>query len=60
MTSKRSYRDPLPQSKVREEIAKGIGTQFDPQFAEIMLREIDQDTAYTMKETGTDAAQTFA
>ena len=55
MTSKRSYRDPLPQSKVREEIAKGIGTQFDPKFAEIMLHEIDRDTEYSMKENNADA-----
>ena len=50
MTSKRSYRDPLPQERVRNEIAKGMGTQFDPKFAEIMLRRIDLDTEYTMKE----------
>ncbi len=57
MTSKRSYRDPMPQSRVREELAKGSGTQFDPQFAEIMLKQIDNDTEYTMKETAPDAGQ---
>ena len=41
MTSKRSYRDPIPQQTVREEIVKGIGTQFDPTFARIMLRIMD-------------------
>ena len=51
MTSKRSYRDPLPQEVVREEIVKGKGTQFDPEFAEIMLSLIDKDTEYTMKES---------
>ena len=50
MTSKRSYRDPLPQQVVREEIVKGKGSQFDPKFAEIMLALIDKDTEYTMKE----------
>ena len=50
MTSKRSYRDPIPQDKVREELVKGIGTQFDPRFAQIMLNLVDQDTDYTMKE----------
>ncbi len=50
MTSKRSYRDTLPQQVVRAEIEKGRGTQFDPQFAEIMLALIDKDTEYTMKE----------
>ena len=51
MTSKRSYRDTLPQQVVREEIVKGRGTQFDPQFAEIMLSLIDSDTEYSMKES---------
>ena len=51
MTSKRSYRDPMPQERVREEIVKGSGKQFDPQFAEIMLHQIDLDTDYTMKES---------
>ncbi|MBR5091641.1 MAG: HD-GYP domain-containing protein, partial [Ruminiclostridium sp.] len=30
MTSIRSYRDPITQDRVREEIVKGLGTQFDP------------------------------
>ncbi|MBQ6551357.1 MAG: HD-GYP domain-containing protein [Lachnospiraceae bacterium] len=51
MTSKRSYRDPLPQQKVREEIVKGIGTQFDPEFAEIMVGLIDRDVHYSMRES---------
>ncbi len=50
MTSKRSYRDPIPQDKVREELVKGIGTQFDPKYAQIMLNLLDRDTEYNMKE----------
>lgn len=50
MTSKRSYRDPIPQQKVREEIVKGMGAQFDPDYARIMLHLIDLDTEYSMKE----------
>ena len=50
MTSHRSYRKPLPQGVVREEIEKGMGTQFDPEFARIMLGMIDEDTEYKMKE----------
>ena len=50
MTSKRSYRDPIPQEKVREEIIKGMGTQFDPEFARIMIYLIDMDTDYQLKE----------
>ena len=51
MSSKRSYRDPLPQEVVRGEIEKGRGSQFDPIFADIMLKMIDEDTEYTMRET---------
>ncbi len=50
MTSNRSYRSPIPQQKVREEIVKGSGTQFDPYFARTMLHLIDVDTEYDMKE----------
>lgn len=50
MTSKRSYRDILPQHQVRSEIENGIGTQFDPVYAKIMLEMIDADKDYKMKE----------
>ncbi|MBQ8095339.1 MAG: HD domain-containing protein [Clostridia bacterium] len=51
MTSNRSYRGSMPQSTVREQIVKGRGTQFDPVFADIMLKMIDEDRDYTMRET---------
>ena len=50
MTSRRSYRDPLPQAAVRAEIEKGAGVQFDPAFAKIMIEMIDEDVAYEMRE----------
>ena len=50
MTSKRSYREVLSQEHVRSEIEKGKGTQFDPEFADIMLKMIDEDNWYTMRE----------
>ncbi|WP_026517252.1 HD domain-containing phosphohydrolase [Butyrivibrio sp. MC2021] len=50
MSSNRSYRGALPQEKIREEIEKGKGTQFDPQFADIMLAMIDEDTDYNMRD----------
>ena len=50
MTSKRSYRNILSQDVVRGEIEKGMGTQFDPFFAEIMIQMIDEDIKYTMRE----------
>jgi len=51
MTSKRSYRDPIPQQIVREEFVKGLGTQFDPNYGRIMLHLIDLDSEYLMKES---------
>ena len=50
MTSKRSYRDVLPQEVVRKEIEKGRCTQFDPVYADIMIQMIDEDIKYTMRE----------
>lgn len=50
MTSKRSYRNILPQQVVREEIKKGKGTQFHPKCADIMLQMIDEDKQYRMCE----------
>ena len=49
MTSRRSYRDIIEQSAVRREIEQGRGTQFDPQFADIMLQMIDEDVYYRMR-----------
>ncbi len=50
MTSHRSYRDIIPQEKVRSEIENGIGRQFDEKFARIMLEMIAEDKDYTMHE----------
>lgn len=50
MTSRRSYRKAIPQQKVREEFVSCSGTQFDPQYANIMIHLIDADTQYKMKE----------
>jgi putative two-component system response regulator len=50
MTSKRSYRDILPQNVVRAEIAKGRNSQFDPEFADVMLQIIDEDEDYMLHE----------
>jgi len=51
MASNRSYRNALPQDVIRSEMEKGKGTQFDPGIADIMLQMIDEDEAYTLKET---------
>lgn len=50
MTSYRSYRAQMPQAKVREELIRCSGTQFDPEYTRIMLQLIDQDPNYTMRE----------
>lgn len=50
MTSNRSYRKLLPQETARAEIGTGIGTQFDPDFAKIMLEMIDEDKDFNMRE----------
>ena len=50
MSSNRSYRDAIPPQLVREEIIKGMGTQFDPVFAQIMQHIIDEDVEYKLKE----------
>ena len=50
MTSKRVYRDILPQKVARDEILKGRGSQFDPVIADYMLEMIDEDTEYQLHE----------
>ena len=50
MTSKRSYRDVLPQEVVLGEIEKGKGSQFDAKIAEIMIELMKEDTNYTLHE----------
>lgn len=50
MTSTRSYREVILQEKVRKEIECGAGSQFDPQFAMVMIEMIDEDVNYTMHE----------
>ena len=50
MTSNRSYRGVLPQEKVRQEIERGKGSEFDPKFADIMLQMIDDDVEYRMTD----------
>ena len=50
MASKRSYRDVLPKEKIKSEIEKGIGTQFDPQFAKIMLELINSGEIHRLEK----------
>lgn len=48
MTSKRTYNRIVSQDEVREEIRRSMGTQLDPEFAQVMLDLIDEDTEYRM------------
>ena len=50
MTSRRSYRDVMTQDRVRSEIEEGMGTQFDPRFAKVMLQIIDEDKDFSIRE----------
>lgn len=43
MTSKRTYRDSLPIEKVKEEIEKCSGTQFDPEIAKLFLGMLNNE-----------------
>ncbi len=54
MASDRSYRKLLPQKKIREEIGKGKGTQFDPVIADAMLSIMDEDTTYELRQSEED------
>ncbi len=57
MTSRRSYRDVLPQEIVRNEIQRGAGSQFDPEIVSIMLSLIDNDSGYRMRQPNIDRKQ---
>ncbi len=50
MTSTRTYSEPKPQEKVRAEIERCAGSQFDPDIAAIMLDMIDDDKDFIMNE----------
>ena len=50
MTSSRSYRKPMEQKAVREQIVNGMGTQFDAEIADLMVELIDEDKRYILHE----------
>ncbi|MBQ5310863.1 MAG: HD domain-containing protein, partial [Oscillospiraceae bacterium] len=43
MTTKKRFRDARPDFIAREEFIKGAAAEFDPKFANLMIRIIDQD-----------------
>lgn len=50
MTSSRSYRKPMEQAAVREQIVNGSGSQFDKEIAALMVELIDDDKHYILHE----------
>ena len=40
MTSKRAYRDPLPESVAVDELEKNAGTQFDPEIVRVFINKV--------------------
>ena len=40
----------LPQETVKQEIEKGLGTQFNPKWGKIMLKLIEKDKDYKMHQ----------
>ncbi len=52
MTSYRNGREPLPQTRVREEFVKESGILFDPDFSQKMLEMIDDDPDYLLRDQG--------
>ena len=49
MSSDRSYRTHLTQEMIKDELRMGMGTQFDPKLAEIMMEIIKEDTDYKFR-----------
>lgn len=52
MTTKRSYRDPLPLSTAIDEIKKGANTQFDPKLANLFVQLIEEGKIQVLHEYG--------
>ncbi|MCR5684473.1 MAG: HD domain-containing protein [Lachnospiraceae bacterium] len=50
MTSRRSYSTPKSQAEVRAEILRCRGSQFDPLIADVMIRMIDEDKNFDLRE----------
>ncbi len=50
MSSRRSYRNALPQQQIRSELEEGRGKQFAPEYADAMIAMIDEDVNYDLRE----------
>ena len=47
MASERIYRGIMDKEKVKEELIKGSGTQFDPKIVRLMLEVIEENAAFS-------------
>ena len=54
MSSRRSYHGIFAQQYIIDELVRCSGTQFDPEYAKIMLEIVREDKDYTLHETVTD------
>ena len=59
MSSHRSYHDVFAQQYIIGEFMNGRGTQFDPTYADIMLKMIAEDVEYQMREHTPDEPVDF-
>lgn len=46
MNSKRIYRNPLSREKIRSELVRGRGTQFDPVILDVFLKLFDEEKVH--------------
>ncbi len=56
MSSDRCYRKALSIESIREEIEKGAGTEFDPEYAEVFIKLLD-DKVITLKDIEEDLSK---
>lgn len=56
MSSDRCYRKALSTENIREEIEKGAGTEFDPKYAEVFIKLLD-DKVITLKDIEEDLSK---
>ena len=54
MTSRRSYRGPLPLQTIREEFIKQAGVKFDPKISTLMVNILDRENNEEKKDVNFD------
>ena len=54
LTSKKKYRDPLPDAIIREEFVKESGSKYDPEYSRLMIEMMDADANERYKKEVTE------